>query len=119
MNIRVFIFGFEQPNPRYPNEQPVPVTVLANPSYVPLSNQLVEGTEGCLSLPGLRGVIPRYQSIQYSGFDINGKPVTSTASGFAARIIQHEIDHLDGKVFLQRAESIHKLGIEGSALFSG
>ena len=110
-NLRVIIFGFEK-NMRYPNEKPVPFTVLINPEIKALSDEMVDGWEGCLSVPGLRGHIARYKKIQYSGFDIDGNKISRTAEGFHARILQHECDHLDGILFPYRLKNIQSFGFE-------
>lgn len=110
-NKRVIIFGFEKCK-RYPNEKPVPFTILINPSFRPLSEETVDGWEGCLSVPGLRGLVPRYLKIEYSGFDPEGNAIRSTAEGFHARIIQHECDHLDGVLFPQRIKDMACFGYE-------
>ncbi len=107
-NDRVIIFGFDE-NPRYPNEKPVPFTVLINPSFEPISEEKNSGWEGCLSIPGLRGKVDRYTEIKYFGYDLTGKQIKGTASRFHARVIQHECDHLDGILFLQRLIDLKQL----------
>ena len=107
-NDRVIIFGFDE-NPRYPNEKPVPFTVLINPSFEPISEEKNSGWEGCLSIPGLRGKVDRYTEIKYFGYDLTGKQIKGTASHFHARVIQHECDHLDGILFLQRLIDLKQL----------
>ena len=89
-------------NPRYPHKPRVPLTVLVNPTYVPLSEEMEEDWEGCLSIPDLRGRVPRYKSIRVKALDRNGKELDFVANDFHARVIQHEIDHLNGKVYLDR-----------------
>lgn len=111
INQRVMMFGFDK-NDRYPNEQPIPFTVLVNPTYQPLSDEKVHGWEGCLSVPGMRGLVPRYQHIRYQGFDQTGQPIERTAEGFHARVVQHEIDHLDGILFPFRIENLNDFGYE-------
>ena len=108
-NLRVVIFGFDK-NERYPNEAPVPFTILINPIIQPLSNDMTDGWEGCLSVPGLRGIVPRYQIIQYDGFDVNGHPISRIAENFHARLVQHECDHLDGILFPQRIKNMRYFG---------
>lgn len=110
-NLRVIIFGFEKSN-RYPNEAPVPFTILINPTIEILSDEKLEGWEGCLSVPGLRGLVPRYQCIQYRGFDIDGVLITRRAENFHARVVQHECDHLDGILFPQRIQDLRYFGFE-------
>lgn len=96
-------------NPRYPNKPPVALTVLINPSMVPLSEENDEDWEGCLSIPELRGKVPRYKSIRVKALDRNGKELDFIASDFHARVIQHEWDHLNGKVFLDRMQGLSSL----------
>ncbi|TAK73872.1 MAG: peptide deformylase [Gammaproteobacteria bacterium] len=110
-NRRVIIFGFEK-NERYPNEKPVPFTILINPIIEILSDEMVDGWEGCLSVPGLRGLVPRYQKIRYSGFDAEGNPISQVAEGFHARVVQHECDHIDGILFPQRIKDMRFFGFE-------
>lgn len=110
-NKRVIMFGFEK-NKRYPNEKPVPFTILINPVYQIISDVLVDGWEGCLSVPGLRGLVPRYKKIEYSGYTPDGKLITRNAADFHARIIQHECDHLDGVLFPYRLKDIQFFGYE-------
>jgi peptide deformylase len=106
---RVVVFGFET-NPRYREAPPVPLTVLINPEIKPLDDTLEEGWEGCLSVPGLRGVVPRYKHIAYSGFDASGEPLRVEAEGFHARVVQHECDHLDGILYPQRVRDFSRFG---------
>ena len=112
---RVVIFSVES-NPRYPDVEPVPTTVLINPILTPIGDEMEEGWEGCLSVPGLRGLVTRYQSLRYTGFDQNGTPIDRTVSGFHARVVQHECDHLDGILYPMRLRDIRLLGFE-DALF--
>lgn len=112
---RVVIFSVEA-NPRYPDVEPVPQTVLVNPLLAPIGSDTEEGWEGCLSVPGLRGLVSRYQSLRYTGFDQHGKPIDRTVSGFHARVVQHECDHLDGILYPMRLRDIRLLGFE-DALF--
>ncbi len=106
---RVVIFGCET-NPRYPDAPAVPETVLINPVIRALDDAMEEGWEGCLSVPGMRGVVPRYVNIHYSGFDQYGKPIDREASGFHARVVQHECDHLDGVLYPQRMRDLRYFG---------
>ncbi|MBV9575615.1 MAG: peptide deformylase [Gammaproteobacteria bacterium] len=110
-NLRVIMFGFEK-SERYPNEKPVPFTVLINPVIEILSQEMVDGWEGCLSVPGLRGLVPRYNKINYKGYDIEGNPISRMADGFHARIVQHECDHIDGILFPQRIKDMKYFGFE-------
>jgi peptide deformylase len=110
-NLRVVIFGFDC-SERYPDEQPVPFTVLINPVINILSEDRVDGWEGCLSVPGLRGCVPRYKHIQYSGYDQDGNPISQIADGFHARVVQHECDHIDGILFPQRLNDLRLFGFE-------
>ena len=112
---RVMIFGVEA-NPRYPNVEPVPTTVLVNPVLTPIGNDMEDGWEGCLSVPGLRGLVSRHLNLRYTGFDQYGKPIDRTVSGFHARVVQHECDHLDGILYPMRLRDIRLLGFE-DALF--
>jgi len=119
-SLRVVIFGFEK-NERYPDAEPVAATVLINPEIeCPVAEQ-EEGWEGCLSVPGLRGLVPRYTRIRYSGFDQAGSPIDRTVTGFHARVVQHEVDHLNGVLYPQRIEDmtrfgfIEELGLEGGS----
>lgn len=112
---RVVIFGVEA-NPRYPQVEPVPTTVLVNPLLTPIGNEMEDGWEGCLSVPGLRGLVPRHQNLRYTGFDQQGKPIDRTVTGFHARVVQHECDHLDGILYPLRLRDIRLLGYE-EALF--
>lgn len=117
VGLRVVIFGFEA-NPRYPQAEAVPYTVLLNPVLRPLSEELEEGWEGCLSVPGLRGVVPRWTRMAYRGFDLEGAPIEREASGFHARVVQHECDHLDGILYPMRIRDFTKFGYT-DVLFPG
>jgi len=112
------IFGTDAPNPRYPDAPPVPRTVLVNPVITPLSDEEEEGWEGCLSVPGLRGVVPRWKAIRYAGFDPKGERIDRTAEGFHARVVQHEVDHLLGKLYPMRVRDFTKFGFT-DVLFPG
>ncbi|MCA0403176.1 MAG: peptide deformylase [Proteobacteria bacterium] len=111
INKRIIIFGFTE-NKRYPNKPPIPLTVLINPEVRILSNELVYGWEGCLSVPGLRGLVPRYSQIEYSGFDEKGQFVKRIVDEFHARVVQHEYDHLNGILYPQRMEDMTYFGYE-------
>ena len=106
---RVVIFGVES-NPRYPDAEEVPFTVLVNPKIVMLTREVEEGWEGCLSVPGMRGVVPRYTKLRYSGFDEEGNAIERVADGFHARVVQHECDHLDGILYPQRMTDMSRFG---------
>jgi peptide deformylase len=114
---RVVIFGSEQ-NPRYPDAEPVPFTVLCNPAIVPLSDAIEDGWEGCLSVPGLRGVVPRWKDVRYSGYDQFGVPFEREVTGFHARVVQHECDHLDGILYPRRIRDLTQFGFT-DVLFPG
>ena len=116
-NKRVIMFGFET-SKRYPDEKPVPFTVLINPTITILSKEMDEAWEGCLSLPGLRGLVPRYKKIEYSGYTIEGNIVTRIAEGFHARVVQHEYDHLDGILYPQRLKDLKCFGYEDELMKS-
>lgn len=109
VGIRVVVFGFES-NVRYPEAAPVPQTVLVNPVIEPLSDEREPGWEGCLSVPGLRGVVPRYTHIRYRGFDQFGVAIEREAHDFHARVVQHECDHLDGILYPQRMTDMRLFG---------
>ena len=117
VDLQVVIFGVEA-NPRYPQAEPVPRTVLINPVLESLDDELEEGWEGCLSVPGMRGVVPRYKQLRYSGFDENGKPFQRDVSDFHARVVQHEVDHLLGKLYPMRVRDFTKFGFT-DVLFPG
>jgi peptide deformylase len=114
---RVVIFGVEK-NERYPDAEPVPFTVLVNPKIVILTREVEEEWEGCLSVPGMRGMVPRYTKLRYSGFDIEGNPLERVAEGFHARVVQHECDHLDGILYPQRMTDMSRFGFN-EELFPG
>lgn len=109
VGLRVVIFGFEH-NDRYPDAEPVPYTELINPVLTPLTTEMEEGWEGCLSVPGLRGQVPRFTHLRYTGFDPDGTPIQREASGFHARVVQHETDHLDGILYPMRMRDLRRLG---------
>ena len=110
---RVVIFGYADPqmrNPRYPDADPVPQTILINPVIEALSDEQVDDWEGCLSVPGLRGVVPRYAKVRYRGVDLQGNPIDRTVDGFHARVVQHEVDHLDGILYPMRVKDFSRFG---------
>ncbi|MEW5943441.1 MAG: peptide deformylase [Pseudomonadota bacterium] len=109
VGVQVVIFGVES-NPRYPEAEPVPYTVLVNPVLTPLSDELEEAWEGCLSVPGMRGMVPRYKQLRYSGFDQYGNVVDRTVDGFHARVVQHEYDHLVGILYPMRIRDLRLFG---------
>jgi len=115
VGLRVVIFGVTA-NPRYPDVEPVPQTVLINPVIAPLSEAIDEGWEGCLSVPGLRGWVPRYRAIRYRGIDENGEVFERSVEGFHARVVQHECDHLDGILYPMRIRDFTRFGFN-EALF--
>ena len=107
--LRVVIFGVKR-NPRYPHAEEVPYTVLVNPEIRPLTEEMEEGWEGCLSIPGMRGLVPRYTRIAYKGVDQYGTPIEREATGFHARVVQHECDHLDGVLYPMRIRDLRNFG---------
>ena len=107
--LQIVVFGFEK-NSRYPNEAPVPQTILINPTITPLEAHQEDGWEGCLSVPGLRGLVPRYTSIRYQGYDQHGNVIDKKVSGFHARVVQHECDHLIGKLYPTRIKDLTQFG---------
>ena len=117
VDLAVVIFGFAK-NQRYPDAPPVPETVLVNPVIEPLADDEEEGWEGCLSVPGLRAVVPRFARIRYRGFDARGTPIEREAEGFHARVVQHECDHLIGKLYPMRVRDFTRFGYT-SVLFPG
>src|ERR1700719_3770343 len=107
---RVVIFGTGEVNPRYPEAEIVPNTVLINPQLEPLGTQTEEAWEGCLSVPGMRGMVPRYQRLHYRGVDEYGRELERLVSGFHARVVQHEVDHLDGILYPMRIADLRQFG---------
>ena len=107
--LRVVIFGLAL-NPRYPDAEPVPYTELVNPVLTPLTGDLEDGWEGCLSVPGFRGLVPRYTRLRYEGFDPAGKRIVRDVDGFHARVVQHECDHLDGILYPMRIRDLRDFG---------
>ena len=116
VDLQVVIFGFRDHNARYPDAPPVPETVLINPRITPLGDEEELGWEGCLSVPGLRGMVPRRARIHYAGFDPQGRPIEREAEGFHARVVQHECDHLIGKLYPMRMRDFTQFGFT-SVLF--
>lgn len=115
--LRVVIFGVEG-NPRYPDAEEVPDTVLVNPVLTPLGTAQEEGWEGCLSVPGMRGIVPRFSQLRYRGYDAHGAGIDRTVTGFHARVVQHECDHLDGILYPMRIRDLANFGFI-DALFPG
>ncbi|KQT10733.1 peptide deformylase [Ramlibacter sp. Leaf400] len=109
-DLQLVIFGTDAPNPRYPDAPVVPRTVLLNPVITPVGDEEEEGWEGCLSVPGLRGVVPRWKTIRYTGVNPFGDPIDRTVDGFHARVVQHECDHLIGKLYPMRVRDFTKFG---------
>lgn len=111
VSLRAVIFEVQH-NPRYPHVAPVPYTVLINPELTLLGDEQEEGWEGCLSVPGMRGLVPRFQRLRYRGIDGHGAPMDRTVEGFHARVVQHEVDHLDGILYPQRVRDLRDFGFE-------
>ena len=111
VSLRAVIFELKD-NPRYPHIAPVPYTVLINPLVTPLDAEQDEGWEGCLSVPGMRGLVARHRRVRYQGFDPHGTPIDRSVGGFHARVVQHEVDHLDGVLFPQRVRDLRDFGFE-------
>ncbi len=118
VDLQLVVFGFGSTNQRYPDAPPVPETVLINPQITPLGDVEEEGWEGCLSVPGLRGVVPRFARIRYTGFTPDGALIDREAEGFHARVVQHECDHLIGKLYPMRVRDFSRFGFT-SVLFPG
>lgn len=117
VGLQVVIFEVNG-NPRYPDVEPVPFTVLINPVLTPLSDAMEDGWEGCLSVPGMRGLVPRHLSLRYQGYDAAGKPVDRSVGGFHARVVQHEVDHLRGILYPMRIRDLRNFGFT-DILFPG
>ena len=109
VGLQVVVFGIDH-NPRYPDAEAVPQTVLINPVLTPLGNEIEEDWEGCLSVPGLRGVVPRYARLRYQGYDQFGNPIDRSVGGFHARVVQHECDHLIGVLYPMRIRDFTRFG---------
>jgi peptide deformylase len=118
VDLQVVVFGSGEINPRYPEAPVVPYTVLINPVLTPLGDEQEEGWEGCLSVPGLRGVVPRFKHLRYQGFDPLGQPIDRTVDGFHARVVQHECDHLMGMLYPMRVRDFTRFGYT-DVLFPG
>jgi peptide deformylase len=117
VGLQVVMFEVDA-NPRYPDAESVPFTVLINPVLTPLSDEMEEGWEGCLSVPGMRGLVPRHVSLRYQGFDAGGRPIDRSVSGFHARVVQHEVDHLRGILYPMRIRDLRDFGFTDT-LFPG
>lgn len=111
VSLRVVIFEVRE-NPRYPHVAPIPYTALVNPELMVLDGEQEEGWEGCLSVPGMRGLVPRYRRLRYRGFTPEGDAIDRTVEGFHARVVQHEVDHLDGVLYPQRIRDLRSFGFE-------
>jgi peptide deformylase len=109
VGLQVVIFGIDR-NPRYPDAETVPHTVLLNPVLTPLDEEMEEGWEGCLSVPGMRGLVPRYRRLRYRGYDQHGGPIDRSVDGFHARVVQHECDHLAGILYPMRIRDLRNFG---------
>lgn len=117
-DLQVVVFGSGEPNPRYPDAPIVPLTVLINPVITPIGEEEQMDWEGCLSVPGLRAMVPRWSKVRYTGFDIYGDPIDRTVDGFHARVVQHECDHLWGKLYPMRVRDFSRFGFT-DVLFPG
>jgi peptide deformylase len=117
VGLQVVIFGVGA-NPRYPDAEAVPYTILVNPTLTALADASEDGWEGCLSVPGMRGLVPRYTRLRYQGFDQHGQPIDRTVSGFHARVVQHEVDHLHGILYPMRIRDLRNFGF-AETLFPG
>ncbi len=117
VDLQVVVFEVRD-NPRYPHAEPVPCTVLVNPLLTPRSDVIEEDWEGCLSVPGMRGLVPRYASMRYQGYDAAGQPIDRNAEGFHARVVQHETDHLHGVLYPMRIRDMRHFGFS-ETLFPG
>jgi len=117
VGLQVVIFGMGH-NPRYPDAEHVPYTILVNPTLTPVGEEMEAGWEGCLSVPGMRGVVSRYLNLRYQGFDPAGKPIDRTVTGFHARVVQHEVDHLMGVLYPMRIQDMRLFGFT-EVLFPG
>ncbi|MBB6093160.1 peptide deformylase [Povalibacter uvarum] len=117
VSLQVVIFGVGR-NPRYPQAEEVPYTVLINPELAPIGDTMEDGWEGCLSVPGMRGLVPRHKQLRYRGFDQYGKPIDRTVTDFHARVVQHEVDHLLGILYPMRIRDLRNFGFN-ETLFPG
>jgi peptide deformylase len=118
VDLQVVVFGSGEVNPRYPDAPVVPYTVLINPLLTPLGEEEDDGWEGCLSVPGMRGVVPRFKRLRYQGYDPLGNPIDRTVEGFHARVVQHECDHLIGVLYPMRVRDFSRFGFT-EVLFPG
>ena len=118
VDLQLVIFGTDAPNPRYPDAPLIPRTVLLNPVITPIGSAQEDGGEGCLSVPGLRGLVPRFLNIRYTGFDQYGDAIDRTVDGFHARVVQHECDHLVGQLYPMRIKDFSQFGFT-EVLFPG
>ena len=118
IDLQLVIFGTDAPNPRYPDAPLIPRTILLNPVITPMGEAVEDGWEGCLSVPGLRGVVPRFSQIRYTGFDQYGDAIDRVVDGFHARVVQHECDHLIGKLYPMRIKDFTQFGFT-EVLFPG
>ena len=116
--LRVVIFEVHA-NPRYPDVGEVPYTVLVNPRIVPIGDEQEDGWEGCLSVPGMRGLVPRFRRLRYMGCDAHGRAIDRTVDGFHARVVQHEVDHLDGVLYPMRMRDLSRFGFEDTLFPDG
>jgi peptide deformylase len=117
VGLQVVLFEVDA-NPRYPDVETVPLTVLINPVLTPMSDEVEEGWEGCLSVPGMRGLVPRHAALRYQGFDATGQPIDRSVTGFHARVVQHEVDHLNGILYPMRIRDLRHFGFTDT-LFPG
>ena len=117
VDLQLVIFGFEK-NQRYPDAEAIPRTILINPVLTPIGDEVDESWEGCLSVPGMRGMVPRWSNIRYEGFDQHGNPISREAGGFHSRVVQHECDHLAGILYPMRIQDLRRFGFN-DALFPG
>ncbi len=115
VDLQLVLFEIQE-NPRYPDVETIPLTILVNPVIEPMGAEMEEGWEGCLSIPGMRGLVPRFSKIRYSGFDAHGHAISKSVSGFHARVVQHECDHLEGMLYPMRIRDLANFGFS-SALF--
>lgn len=117
ISLRVVIFGVTK-TPRYPDAEEVPYTILINPKLTYIDDEMEEGWEGCLSVPGMRGLVPRFKKLRYQGYDLDHNAIDRTVSDFHARIVQHECDHLDGVLYPMRVKDLSNFGFS-DVLFPG
>lgn len=113
VDLQLVLFEVEE-NPRYPDVETIPLTILINPVLEPMGAEMEEGWEGCLSIPGMRGLVPRFSRLRYSGFDVCGRAFSREVSGFHARVVQHECDHLQGMLYPMRIRNLANFGFSGT-----